>query len=442
MTPAKHNAIGLPDRLPPGWTTQPIKRLYDVELGKMLQNEPSTSNDIRRPYLRAANVTVRGIDVGDVREMWFSPADWERTRLRRGDLLISEGGDVGRPAIWSEELTECGIQNALNRARPVGHLSNGFLMYVLNSLRANGAIEVVCNKATIPHFTADKVGSTIIPVPPSGTQDRIVAYLDSETARIDTLIDRKQRFIDLLLEKRTALITNAVTKGLDPNAQMKDSEVDWIGSIPATWYASQLGQLLTRITYGFTNPMPVADDGPCMLTANDIGDGRVLYETARRTTKAAFDSALTDKSRPRPGDILLTKDGSLGRTAIADDTPACINQSVAILRVDPVKASNEFVRMALSAHNYQDRMILEAGGTAIKHIYITRLAKMPIALPPLGEQDEIVAATREETRKIDVLVERTETSIDLLREYRTALISAAVTGQIAIPGSEATEEVA
>ena len=104
------------------------------------------------------------------------------------------------------------------------------------------------------------------PLPPQAEQRAIAAFLDRETARIDALVAKKGRLIELLQEKRTALITRAVTKGLDPKVPMKDSGVEWLGSIPAHWEAKALSRTLLRITYGFTNPMPVADVGPYMLT--------------------------------------------------------------------------------------------------------------------------------------------------------------------------------
>jgi len=140
--------------------------------------------------------------------------------------------------------------------------------------------------------------------------------------------------------------------------------------------------------------MPTADEGPFLLTANDINDGRILYESARHTTVDAFKDDLTDKSRPQIGDVLLTKDGTLGRTAVHDGREVCINQSVALLRPMRSKLRSDFLASVLESQRYQDRLIFEAGGTAIKHIYITRVAQMPFPLPSLAEQDKIIDEVR------------------------------------------------
>ena len=110
---------------------------------------------------------------------------------------------------------------------------------------------------------------------------------------------------------------------------MKDSGVDWLGDVPEHWLVTPIGHLCEVLSYGFTNPMPTSEDGPYMLTANDVDYGKVNYETARRTSMEAYRNDITEKSRPKKGDVLITKDGTLGRVAIHEGQEACINQSVA-----------------------------------------------------------------------------------------------------------------
>lgn len=167
-----------------------------------------------------------------------------------------------------------------------------------------------------------------------------------------------------------------------------------------------------------------------MVTANDIGDGHVRFDSARHTTEDAYRDGITNKSRPRLGDILVTKDGTLGRVAVCEGTRLCINQSVALLRIREQVASIDFLQNALRAWAYQNQMVLDAGGTTIKHIYITRLVKMRAAFPPRDEQHAICAFVNERRRELDSLLGRVSNAIDKLREYRSALISAAVTGKI------------
>jgi type I restriction enzyme, S subunit len=236
--------------------------------------------------------------------------------------------------------------------------------------------------------------------------------------------------VELWREHTDAEVSKIIFQSNGEKDNFVETGVDWLGHIPASWQLSRVGWELQRITYGFTNPMPTEDEGPFLLTANDVNYGRILWKTARRTSQQAFDHDLTDKSRPKKGDVLITKDGTLGRVAIHDGRPACINQSVALLRPRENRVSSEFLANVLMSRRYQDRMIFEAGGTTIKHIYISRLQKMPFPVPPAQEQSEInqrIGATRKHVQRLE---ERINTSIDRLKEYRSALITSAVTGQI------------
>ena len=174
-----------------------------------------------------------------------------------------------------------------------------------------------------------------------------------------------------------------------------------IGEVPAHWDVVHLSHFTSRITYGFTNPMPTTDEGPFMLTAKDVNNGRIDYENARRTSWDAYRNDLSDKSRPRVGDVLLTKDGSIGRVALCDRPDVCINQSVALLqpnqRIEP-----RFLKFLLEAPHYQQRMEGDSDGTTIKHIYITRVDKMQVAVPPLAEQKAIASVLGSLDDKIEL----------------------------------------
>lgn len=262
-------------------------------------------------------------------------------------------------------------------------------------------------------------------------QKQIANFLDYETAKIDTLIEKQQRLIELLTEKRQAVISHAVTKGLNPDVPMKDSGVEWLGEVPGHWDVTKIGWVLEYLSYGFTNPMPTSDEGPYMLTATDISFNEILFDQARTTTTNAYDNFITDKSRPKLGDLLLTKDGTLGRVAVFNSTnKTCISQSIALLRPNRKYVLPYFMAAALASSRYQEKMIFDAGGTTIKHIYISILAKMNLALPDVNEQQEIVSYIDSKCLKLDGLISKAEQAIQLMQERRTALISAAVTGKI------------
>lgn len=189
--------------------------------------------------------------------------------------------------------------------------------------------------------------------------------------------------------------------------------------------------------------MPSTAVGPYMITAKNVVRGKIDYASARHTSLDAFKNLLTDKSRPSVGDVLLTKDGTLGRVAVVDKPDICVNQSVAVLRPSSRMDSN-FLRHLLESAYYQDRMIADAGGTTIKHIYITRVDKMDVSYPTsLPEQRRIV-------RKLDLFATETERlnaiyqrKLDNLAELRQAILQKAFAGEItAQPNKKAVLEAA
>ena len=174
----------------------------------------------------------------------------------------------------------------------------------------------------------------------------------------------------------------------------------------------KLDDCLELITYGFTNPMVDSDAGPWKVTAKDVVDGRINFNTARHTTQEAYDNELTDKSRPVCGDILLTKDGTLGRLAIVRDEVVCINQSVALLRVNKEIVSPEYIFYILSSDEYQAKMIADAGGSTIKHIYITRVNQLFIPYMTFDKQKKFVGFIK----PYDEMIDNCKLQIELLQE--------------------------
>jgi type I restriction enzyme S subunit len=344
----------------------------------------------------------------------------------RGDVLFGKLRPYLAKAHAAQESGRCSAELLVLRPR---RLLPRYLLYCLLSPAWISLVDSSTYGSKMPRANWEFIGRQLVPVPPTDRQAAIADFLDHETEKIDALVLRKQRLLQLLQEKRAALTSHAVSSGLYGSTPMRDSGSDWLGRIPAPWEVQPLGRYLRRITYGFTNPMPTEDEGPYMLTANDIGDGEILWAQARRTSTEAFARDLTDKSRPRAGDVLVTKDGTLGRVAVHDGRPACVNQSVAVLRPYGTLRPG-FLSAMLRAEPYKSRVVFDAGGTTIRHIYITRLAKMLCAVPPLAEQDDLLAHIARIDAESTALVGVVGRAIDALHEYRSALITAAVTGQI------------
>jgi len=209
------------------------------------------------------------------------------------------------------------------------------------------------------------------------------------------------------------------------------------GLIPDDWICDELSKFLGFISYGFTNPMPTVLDGIFMITAADVNGGRLQLQTARKTSEAAYKSLLTAKSKPKSQDILLTKDGTLGRVALVGTEVICINQSVAVLRPND-RADPAFLKFLLEAPGYQRRMIEDAGGSTIKHIYITIVDKMPVGLPAdKGEQRAIAEALSD----MDGLLAGLHRLITKKRDLKQAAMQQLLTGQTRLSGFQGEWEV-
>jgi type I restriction enzyme S subunit len=323
---------------------------------------------------------------GDDRIPWVSIGDMTRSKVVRttARLLTSEGlasrrlplGEPGTVlfAMYASvgALAVLGVQGSWNQAI-LGVMAlpdkaeRRFLAYWLESLRPR--LTGLFRSNTQDNLNAEQVGALPFPVVPLQVQSTISDFLDVKISRIDALAARKRLLLKLVEERRDRRLDRVALPGLGRVNRSRPSDPLQREEVPSNCAIVPVGHLLKRITYGFTNPMPVNDVGPYMLTANDISDGRILYETARRTTDEAFRTQLSAKSRPVPGDILLTKDGSLGRVALFDGTPACVNQSVAVLSPDVKRVMPECLALLLTVPAYRDALIFEAGGTTIKHLY-------------------------------------------------------------------------
>jgi type I restriction enzyme S subunit len=192
---------------------------FDVTLGKMLDaGKQRRDGDTDLPYIRAANIQDLGLDLSSVYSMPYSPEEAATLALRAGDLLVVEGGAVGTSVVLDVDMPGWSFQKTVNRVRAIDGWSTRWLGYLLRSYRDSGVIDVLCNGSTIQHLTAEKLRALRVPTTNVDEQRRIVEYLDEQTAKIDTLIAKAERFIELAKERRAALITAAVTGQLDVTA--------------------------------------------------------------------------------------------------------------------------------------------------------------------------------------------------------------------------------
>lgn len=427
----KYSGIEWLAKIPSHWFSTQVKYGFDITLGKMLTKEPKNNSYQLKPYLKAVNIQSSGVDVSNVDKMWFSPSELSSLRLERDDLLISEGGDVGRSAIWGEELSECYIQNAINRARARKGNSSKFLFYWMHSLKHSDFIDIICNKATIAHYTAEKVEASPLFLPSPEEQQKIANFLDHETAKIDTLITKQEKLIELLKEKRQAVISHAVTKGLNPDVPMKDSGVEWLGEVPEHWEVTKLKWKTTTTSGGTptTSKYEMYYQGGHIpwIRTTDLNNGKLLETPVNITSKALADTACSILPKNSVLLAMYGGAGSIGKHSLLM-FEATINQ--AVCGIYPSSAfESEFLHYFYEF--YRPFWMINAAGTRKDpNIGQDHIKEGKVVLPPIAEQQAIVAHINKTLALLDMLNDKAVNAIELAKERKIALISAAVTGKI------------
>ncbi|MFK3973882.1 type I restriction enzyme S subunit [Pseudomonas poae] len=417
--------------IPAHWHSTKIKYGYAITLGKMLQKEMKAYTDEFKPYLKAINIQPQGIWLDSVENMWFSQSDMRSLKLLNGDVLISEGGDVGRAAIWRSELPECYIQNAINRARPLRGMCSSFLYYWMAMLKSSGFIDILCNKATIAHYTAEKLESSPLFIPPYKEARFISSFLDHETAKIDTLIEKQQQLIQLLNEKRQAVISHAVTKGLTPNAKMRDSGVDWLGNVPESWTICRIKQV-ARLESGHTPDKKIeAYWVDCDIPWVSLNDSSQLKKVDYISDTAFYlnEKGIANSSARKLPErcVVFTRDASIGLAAITTRVMA-VSQHLIAWICNEEKVVPEYLLLVFYA--MEDELERYTLGATLKTIGMPDVNKLTAAFPSIEEQKQIIYHVFKAREKFDLLIAKAEYAIKIIKERRTALISAAVTGKI------------
>lgn len=344
-----------------------------------------------------------------------------------GSVVISSRAPIGTVGIAGQELcTNQGCKSLV----PTQLLDSKFLYYLLKSSKEQ--LNILGKGTTFLELSSDEMGTYRICLPSEVEQKVISLFLDRETAKIDQLIAKQQQLIELLKEKRQAVISHAVTKGLNPNVKMKASGVEWLGDVPEHWDIRSISRLSSKITNGYVGPtrdilVPV---GIPYVQATHIKNGRVNFDDAYFVEERW--SNRHEKSILQSGDVLIVQTGAgTGDIGIVTKDEEGFNCHALII-IQPINEviSGEFLSKALqSQYGYSVLYSIRTGGMH-PHLNCSDVQYVKLPIPSRTEQDEIMQYLQAQNEKFDVLMAKAERQIGLLRERRAALISAAVTGKI------------
>jgi type I restriction enzyme, S subunit len=362
----------------------------------------------------------------------------EGFQLKAGDVLITKDSeswdDIAVPAFVPKHLDSvlCGYHLALIRPDPT--LADGEFLF--RCFAAEGICDqfrIAANGITRFGLDTSSLNDAVIPLPPLEEQIKIAILLRRETCKIDTLICSKQRLIELLHEKRTALISRAVTKGLDRGVPMKDSHTIFLLQVPAHWKVGELRREWNVIDCKHRTATYVVENGIPIVSTTEVKPGRLDLVSTRLTTPGEFRDLTEGGRLPKRGDIIYSRNASLGSAAYVDtDAPFCMGQDVCMITSQD---NNQlFLTYQLSSSSVLGQLNSLMVGATFQRINIGQIQKFLVTCPPRDEQDRIANYLDIQTGRIDRLIAKVRTGMETLREYRTALISAAVTGKIDVRG--------
>jgi type I restriction enzyme S subunit len=330
-------------------------------------------------------------------------------------------------AIAGRRLT---VNQDLKALIPGMKLAPAYLMWIVEGHQRAFLVEWRKEGATVESLELDLLRSTRLPLPDPDEQRAIAAFLDWETARIDALVAKKERLIELLQEKRTALITRAVTKGLDPDVPMKDSGVEWLGKIPAHWQVKKLKQIVPQITVGIvvTPSKYYVDQGVPCLRALNIAQGHI--DTAELVFISPTANELHRKSQIFKGDLIVVRTGRAGTAVIVPREYSGANCIDLLIIRRSEQLQTRFLYYFVNSHSTSAQVGAYSVGAIQEHYNTGTLANLYVPKVPLQEQEAIAGFLDQETARVDALATKVRGAIDCLKELRSALISAAVTGKI------------
>ena len=355
--------------------------------------------------------------------------------LRAGDTIITKDSetadDIAVAAYVPADLpgVVCGYH--LSIVRPLAATNGAFVKRFFDSTYAKSCFAVLANGLTRVGLGQYELDNVKLPFPPLVEQTLVAAFLDRETAKIDELVAEQRHLMELLKEKRQAVISHAVTKGMNPRAPVKRSSIEWLGDVPAHWEVRRISSIITKITNGYVGPTRdiLEEEGVRYLQSLHIKANEIRFEVPYFVSEEW--SNRHSKSILEAGDVLIVQTGDIGQAAVVTKEFVGCNCHALII-VAPVRrmVDGEWISWVLNSEYGFHTLLSIQTGALHPHLNCGDVKDIMIPLPPLAEQRHIVERVVVQVRKFDALTNEAQHAIDLLQERRAALISAAVTGQI------------
>ena len=419
-------------QIPASWSSRRLRFLVETRIPKQELRALDPATEVSFVPMEAVH-EYGGLDIDSTKPL--SDVLDGYTYFRDGDVLVAKITpcfENGKGALAEGLASNVGLGTTeLHVLRPSPEVEARFLLYLTLSqhFRRIGAASMygAGGQKRVP---GDFIRNFRHPLPSLSEQRTIADFLDRETAKIDALVAKKERLIELLHEKRAAFITRAVARGLETDAPMKDSGVEWLGEIPVHWNVWHLRRVVARfVDYRGRTPEKTPSGTP-LVTAKNIKNLSIDFSQSEEFIPHDVYSHWMVRGLPERGDVLLTTEAPLGESAQVLDASIALAQRIILLKADTTKITNGYLKYHFAADSGRMELRTRATGSTALGIKASHLKASLVAVPPVPEQESIASAVDRGIGETDKLIAKIRQAIDHLNELRTALISAAVTGRI------------
>lgn len=435
MREMKDSGISWIGDLPSAWATMPIKYNFTLVAGATPDSHNPDLWDGDVNWITPADFKTEDVYVKEgsrkLSEIGFKSCS--TSMIPAGSIIFSKRAPIGTVAINTTEL--CTNQGCLGLVKKSRSLDNKYYYYVLSIYPE--VFNLFGSGTTFKEISATAFGEVSLPFPPINEQHRISTYLDAKCAEIDALTADIQTQIDTLEQYKRSVITETVTKGLNPDAEMKDSGIDGAGVTPSHWKTTRLCYecyIRARLGWRGLKADEYVDEGYAFISAFNIQNGKLVWTPLNYITKERFDES--PEIKLHSGDVLIVKDGAgVGKCARVDDLPmggTAPNSSIAVITPNK-NLDYRYVCYYLQSAVFNNFVLLLYNGMGVPHLTQEVMSKIKILLPPLKEQMVISDYLDAKCTEIDAVVETKKSQLAMLDEYKKSTIYEYVTGKKEVP---------
>ena len=431
----KDSGIEWIGEIPEHWDRIRIKSLVAIKVTDGPHETPQwIENGV--PFISAEAIKGNKIDL-DFKRGYISTEQHleycKKSKVLKNDILFCKSGSTtGKSALVDTDV-DFGIWSPLAIIRAdKNKIDYKYLFQSIQSSLFQNQVETAWTFGTQPNIGMGALENLWIAIPTLEEQQSIANYLDHKTTQIDTLIAKKEQFISLLQEERTAVINQAVTKGLDPKVKMKDSGIEWLGEIPEHWKLMRVGSLSQCITgFAFKSDNFSFENGIKIVRGDNVTENSLRWGDKTRYWNEY--SEVLDRFQLQKNDIVIGMDGSkVGKNYAyveEKDLPLLLVQRVARIRSNSELIA-KWIHFNIGTYNFKYYINLSKTDPAIPHITLKNITSYPICIPDINELNLIIEKLNSKLEKLDETLKKSKQEIELLKEYKTALISEVVTGKV------------